>query len=241
MGEVSAVRSLSLYHAVASTADPADCPVAILLRPASTAVSIGCDRNPVEEVGLELCATRQMALLRRMLPGPARWVQPSQLLVAVVVPGGRSAEVGEAGVAAITEACRALGVPATRAAGGLLEVAGATPSRSLGTVDVGSIERSICLLAELAIDPAPDPGNRFLTTDSPEPSCLSAELGQQPESAVVAEALVRALEASLEFVFIPSMPTPAEMDAIYDWDERLVIDAELALEPKSPPAERLVS
>ena len=55
----------------------------------------------------------------------------------------------------------------------------------------------------------------------------------------VAEALAGVIESQLGVELVPSMPTPDEMDAIYEWDERLVVDLEPAAGAANSRADQL--
>jgi hypothetical protein len=101
------------------------------------------------------------------------------------------------------------------------------------------------MVASLARDPEPLERSSVLlrhrgTEAAGYPlSSLADELEDLPDFATVAERLVEAIEDSFEVELVPSMPTPDEMDAIYEWDERLVVDLEVATEAVSHAANQL--
>jgi hypothetical protein len=63
-----------------------------------------------------------------------------------------------------------------------------------------------------------------LRQDAGALTCLRRELAEPPGVEEIAEALFAAVESHLGLEPVPSMPTPDEMDAIYEWDERLIAD-----------------
>ncbi len=246
MGEVSAVRSQSIYHAIAATMGPQDSPVAVVIRPASRLVSIGIDRDPATEIDLGLCLEKRIPVLRRLLGGPAELIAENRLLSSFLIPEDGAASLRKTTPAPLTDACRTLGLePRLGSSGELLVGDEADPPRQVGTRQTGTLEGSWCMVASLARDPEPlERASVLLLHRGTEAggyplSSLAEELEDRPDFATVAERLVEAIEDSFEVELVPSMPTPDEMDAIYEWDERLVVDLEVATEAVSDPADQL--
>ncbi|MCP4202013.1 MAG: hypothetical protein GY769_08775 [bacterium] len=246
MGEVSAVRSQSIYHAIAAAMGQDDSPVGVLLRPASSLVSIGVDRDPADEVDLESCLEDRIPVLCRRLGGGAEFVGPNRLLFDFLMPRRRIDELQPPTPEPLAETCRALGLPSTLGLSGeILTGEPGGPLRQVGRSQSGPLGESMCLAASLALDPEPPEHDsvligRRVTADDHTVSSLAAELAGRPDFSTVAEALVEAVEDTYEVELVPSMPTPAEMDAIYDWDERLALDLELAAGATSRRADQLV-
>jgi lipoate-protein ligase A len=244
MGEVSAVRSQSITHAIAATMGPESHPAAILLRPASRLVSIGVERNPVDEVDLAECLKHRIPVMHRLTGGPARLIDRNRLMVSCCFPADSTRGAVVTTDDPIVKACRELELAVRLGPEGEIEtgsVSEAAP-RAIGNVRIGKIEESWCLVADLAIEPDPPQPESVLVpgvTSLPS-SSLTRELGEQPASAVVAEAIVEALESSYALEYLPSMPTPDEMEAIYEWDERLVLDLETMAGAHERPAEQIV-
>lgn len=246
MGEVSAARSQSIYHAVAATMGPEDSPVAIVSRPASGLISIGIDRDPATEIDLEMCLEQRIPVLRRLLGGPAEVVADNRLLLSFLIPEGGDTTLRDLTPAPIVNACRVLGLESSSGPSGEILVGGEDNQPSqVGMSQTGSLGKSLCMVASMARDPEPlerasllllhrgtEAGGYHLTS-------LAKELEKRPDFATIAEGLVASIEDNLEVELVPSMPTPDEMDAIYEWDERLVFDLEAAIEAANDHTDQL--
>lgn len=61
------------------------------------------------------------------------------------------------------------------------------------------------------------------------PEAASSSLEEQAEKPIhladLAERLLASLESHFSLELFPSLPTPEELEAIYTWDERLLIDS----------------
>ena len=86
MGEVGAVRSRSICHAIAGSMHPGDASVAVLLRPASSLVSIGIEREPTEEIDLERCLQERIPVLHSHFGGAAELIGDNRLLFDFLLP-----------------------------------------------------------------------------------------------------------------------------------------------------------
>ena len=231
MGDVGAVRSQSLYHAVAAAAGQEDDPAIVLSSPKSSCVSVGLDQDPERAVDLDFCRRSELAVLGRPTGGGSTVLDSSHLLVCLVIPVARAESLGLAGAKGArlarlatvpVAAYRALGVEAVFV---IDEVR--SGDRRLGRTGVGEIGGCFCFLhftpfdydyalAAQALSGETEAGIRERETT------LYREMGAVPRPAVVAEALVEAAESILGFELVPSMPTPDELEAIFDWDRRLV-------------------
>lgn len=250
MGEVGAVRSQSLLHAAASTLDASSAPIVILIRPAAPIVVVGGSRPVAASVSLEYCRAERIPVVRS--PGADEvWYQgPNHLLLYLVAPEACATELGLAtdrehwprGAASpLLGLCERLGIPAAIGERGSLEVDG----RSLGRfaalpvagqaavcwdlfvdTDVAALESE----AEALIRPDGLAAPKLAASIAAGRTTFGAEAGEPLGFAQIAEALVGVVETSLDLELVPSMPTPAEMDAVYEWDERVLV-AELVDDP----------
>ena len=225
LGQVGAVRSQSVYHAVAAAMGAGDDAVVILSRPAAAFVSVA---DAAAEVDADFCRRRDVPILRRWIGGGAALHDPNQILVQVVVPAARAGELGlpvDAGgrdgalARPLVEAYRSLGLAAGFRPPWTVDVEDG--GGRLGSLASGEIGAALCFAGGLVcdLDPALAGAVRSSATTS-----IAAETGAPPPLADAAEALIAALESCFGLELIPSMPTPAEMDAIYDWDRRLIGD-----------------
>lgn len=198
LGEVSAIRTQSIYHALASGLGAGDAPVVVLSRPASPFLSISSSSGAgSSEHSLE-AETGAAAVIRRLLPGEPERVDENHLLLQVVMPSPdaelpapaqeRADRLGKA----LADACRAT------AGAGLL----CAPDR----VGFGRIGSAACFTA----------GARLGT---------GSRVGDVPHPGVVAEALLVAAEAFFGLDLVPSLPTRDEMEEVYEWDRRLLADS----------------
>ena len=240
LGQVGAVRSQSVYHAVAAAMGAGDDAVVILSRPAAAFVSAA--EGTAEEVDADFCRRRDLPVLRRRIGGGAALGDPNQILFQLVVPAARAGELGlpaDAGgrdgalARPLVEAYRSLGLAAEFRPPWTVDVEDG--GGRLGSLASGEIGAALCFAGGLVcdLDPALAGAVRSSATTS-----IAAETGAPPPLADAAEALIAALESCFGLELIPSMPTPAEMDAIYDWDRRLIGDGG-APEPEAgfgPPA-----
>jgi lipoate-protein ligase A len=71
MGSVAAVRSESIYHAVAAAMRPNDDPVVVMLRPDSGYVGVGREEGAADGIDLEFCRRRGIPVIRRHVDGGA--------------------------------------------------------------------------------------------------------------------------------------------------------------------------
>lgn len=84
-GEASALRSQTLWHAVAHGVGGGSPPTLSFVRPMEPYVSIGYHRN-ISEVDLGYCADNNLPVIRRMVGGGPVYLDPSQLFFQIVLP-----------------------------------------------------------------------------------------------------------------------------------------------------------
>lgn len=218
MGEVGAVRSQSLFHAVTAALRADAAPVVVLLGPQSPYVTIGEGREAAEEVDLDFCRRSALPVIRRRGGGEALLFGTGHLLFGVLAPKALAAELGDPAylARAATMACRSLGVDADTAAGAV-RVAG----RRIGHVESVEIGDGVWLAGSLALVSDPELAANVFPDRDDAPTDVAREAGAPAAPATVAEALVEACETCFSLELIPAMPAPEEMDAIYEWDELL--------------------
>lgn len=233
LGNVSALRAESLPHALTAAAPPDGDPGLVLLRPASRYVSVGLARDLESEVDLAFCAAHDLPVLRRHGTGAAAVRDENRLLFHWVLPAARAVEAGlppdldarrEYLARPQVEALRALGLEASFFPPDEVVVG----NRTIAGVEAVEIGGGLCLSGEmvLALDPAlAAKALAPRAAGDGEPTSIAGELAETPPLAEVAERLVAAFEACHGLELIPSMPTPAEMDAVVEWDRRLTSEA----------------
>lgn len=239
MGSVSPLRSQSIYHAITSCMRP-DSDVAItLMRPNARYVSIGYFQEAGREVDLAYCAENRLPVIRRHVGGGAVLLDEDQLFFHVMLPSARAREFGlplnlrerfEYLARPPIAAYRELGVEADFKPINDIHVKG----RKIGGTGVGEIEEGLVFAGSMMFDfnttlmarvlNIPDEKMRDKISESLESymSTMVKELGMRPALEIVAEALTKAFEQTYGLELIPSMPTPEEMDALYQWDEQLI-------------------
>jgi lipoate---protein ligase len=94
LGQVSAVRSQTVYHAVAECASPEDRATLCVLRPDRPYVSIGYHQDAEREIDLDYCRAHGIAVLRRRVGGGAVLLDADQLFFHFVVPNAQLERLG---------------------------------------------------------------------------------------------------------------------------------------------------
>ena len=114
-GRVDAVRSQTLWHAIAYGVSAGEPPTLSFVRPAEPYVCIGYHRR-LDEVDLDLCRARGLPVLRRMVGGGPVYLDGGQLFFQIALPvtavsPNRARALREL-LAPAVEAFRAIGIPA---------------------------------------------------------------------------------------------------------------------------------
>lgn len=212
IGEVGPVRSQSAYHAVLSGIGADDVPVVVLARPAGTLVSVGDTQEG--EVDLRESLESGLPVVRRLTGGPTEILDENDLLIQVVMPVAKApAEAVPTAAKPAVEMLAAFGISAVQdEEGGLVTATG-----RLGRVHAGVLDAALYVLYSLAWSgPAGVPGGCT--------SSVTAQMDEPVSLADMAESFLAGLEHHFGLELIPSMPTPSELEAIYDWDGRLLIE-----------------
>lgn len=216
MGEVGAVRTQSLWHAVTACLRPGDDPVALLLRSSERLVALPETLEAADAVDLDECRRRGVPVVSRRTGGSPILIDPGQLLWHLLLP---PADAGEVEPAAGERLAAALGEAAAEACAAVseageetrsVEVESGTLAAAAGEAVWGSVRFVLTYpgeLAEALLAP------RFVSPLAP--------LDGTPAPNVLAEAFAGALERRLGWELVPSMPTPAELEAVYELDLEL--------------------
>lgn len=115
-GRVPALRSQTLWHALACGVSAGEPPTLAFARPAEPYVSIGYHRR-LEEIDLDACREAGLPVYRRMVGGGPVYLDDGQLFFQIVVPAAglplRRDEALRRLLGPAVEAFRAAGVPAS--------------------------------------------------------------------------------------------------------------------------------
>lgn len=114
-GRADALRSQTLWHAVAHGVSAGEPPTLSFVRPAEPYVCIGYHRR-LEEVDLDVCRARGLPVLRRMVGGGPVYLDDGQLFFQIALPvaavsPNRARALREL-LAPAVEAFRSVGIPA---------------------------------------------------------------------------------------------------------------------------------
>lgn len=197
MGQVSPWRAFGLRLALAEALGPEDAPALLVACAASSVVAVGEDRESLGEIDPAAGNAGRVPVLQ--LPGgaPARRIEEGDLLLSLLVPGERAAELA---LPAANQDRHAWLASLVEAAGGRKLEAGAA--------DIDELAGGFALTVWLGFE-------------------LAAAAGRPPSSpAELGEALLQELERRADLELVPSMPMPEELDAVYAWEARLVAAAE---------------
>lgn len=240
LGEVSALRSQSIPHAVAAGMADDHHPALLLAQPSGAYVLVGAEAAgesaSAGSVKVESCRERGVAVLAARLGGAPRLVDGNQLLVTLALPLARAGELGLDGpperrnarfAAALAAAWATLGIEVEFFPFDELLAGG----RRIGWLGGAELEGGLCLAAALPFDVDARLHAELLGIDARTLTSVRGELetvdagpaaaASLPDLAAMAEAVAAAAEEVLDLELIPSMPTPGELEAIYDWDRRL--------------------
>jgi lipoate-protein ligase A len=228
LGDVSAVRSQSVYHAVTAAMGPEDAPALILVRPASAGVSVGSFKGAMPD--LDFCRARRLPVAWRHDGGETNVVDGNRLCFQLAMPRERAFELGlprdlvgrfKRLAQTSIDAYRRLGIAAVLLPVNRLAVDG----RTIGRIELTEIGQGICAAAAMVFEFDFEllAGVLRTTAAAIENSTTSIrrQLAEPPGLEAIAEAVVAASESCFGLELIPSLPTPEEMEGIYEWDEIL--------------------
>ena len=254
LGKVSALRSQSVYHAVALTAGARDAPTLCVLRPDRAYVSIGYHQEAAREIELAYCRDHDIPVVRRMVGGGAVLLDEHQLFFHLVVPRERLDELRlplrfderyARLVAPAIAAYRKLGVCAELRAPNDIQVAG----KKIGGTGMADIESSLVFVGSmmLGFDHASMARVlRFADESLREPvrrsieryvTSLERELGARPSMESVRNALLSGFRETLDVELESGTLSAAEESAAAELDARFASDEWLhrvAWHPRRP-------
>lgn len=234
LGDVSAVRSQSVYHAVTAAMGPEDDPALILARPASAVVSVGSFKGAMPD--LDFCWARRLPVVWRHDGGETNVVDGNRLCFQLAMPRVRGFELGlprdlvgrfKRLAQTSIDAYRRLGIETVLLPVNRLAVDG----RTIGRIELSEIGHGICAAAAMVFEFDFELLAGVLRTTAAEiensTTSIRRQLAEAPGSGLpgleaIAEAVVAASESCFGLELIPSLPTPEEMEGIYEWDEILL-------------------
>jgi lipoate-protein ligase A len=152
LGSVPAVRSQTVYHAVARAMGPGSPDTVILVSPAEPYVCVGYHQEAAQEVDLERCAGLGLPVYRREVGGGAVYLDEDQVFVQWVVHPGRIPGTVEERYAAYMEplvaAYREVGIDAYVRPVNDIHVGG----RKIGGTGAAEIGEALVLVGSLMFD-----------------------------------------------------------------------------------------
>lgn len=165
-GQVSALRSQTLWHAVGSAMSPADAPTLSFVRPEAPYVCLGYHRR-ISELDLAYCADAQLPVYRRMVGGGPVYLDADQLFFQLaipmrVVPPRRDLALAQL-LEPAAEALRTLGVAARIDAAGELSV----DDRKVCGHGAGQLGESLLVVGNLITAFDHERATRVLSSPSP--------------------------------------------------------------------------
>lgn len=126
-GSVSALRSQSLWHALAKSAGESGAVTLSFMRPSSSYVGLGLLRN-IEEIDTDYCSAEQLPIFRRQVGGGPVYLDENQLFFQVCAPLRALPRVRHHAISKIlapfTRAFRAAGINASLDSEGEISVNG---------------------------------------------------------------------------------------------------------------------
>ena len=252
MGVVRPLRSQSIYHGIADTMTPESDPALILCRSNKSFLSLGQDGDPSQDINADFCRDKDIPIIFRQLDGGAELVGPQQLLFQMVAPTGSFEELGvpaaledwhEYFASPLVEAYNRLGLEAVFQPPGEIRVSG----KKIGILACGQfpeaavfagnmvMEADFALLAKILDPPGAGLMDRIITSLEAHVTTLGLEQDVTPAEAVVATAVVEALEASWALAVYPSFPSPEELEAIEEFDGLLIEEASSPADDRPRP------
>jgi lipoate---protein ligase len=247
-GQVSPVRSQTVYHAAAHALGPEGPDTIILVSSDRPYVSIGYHQDAAAEVDLAYCRERGLPVIRREVGGGAVYLDEGQVFAQWVFRQGRlPADLTERFslyIRPLVETYRSFGVQAYHRPVNDIHVAGkkigGTGAAQLGAADVvvGSLmftfdkpamARVLKVASEKMRDKVVESLEQYMTT-------LAEQLGTAPSREDVVQRYIAACTDVLGEGVEPGLWTPAEEARARALDERFASDAWLHEGGRGRPA-----
>jgi len=232
-GEVSALRSQTIYHGLAHARTESTPDTIVLARPAQPYVCIGFHQDLEHEVDLEYCRARGLPVLRRETGGGAVYLDRNQLFVQWIMdPARLPARIEqrfELFCGTLVAAYRELGIDACLRGANDVHV----DERKIAGTGAARIGRAEVLVGNLILDFDTDECARILRAPSPAfrdqvtkslalyMTSMRRELGAVPDPACVAAVYRTRCQELLADELIDGQWTPAELAAIEASDRKL--------------------
>ncbi len=223
MGQVGPVRAHSLRLAIAEALGVEGEPALLVACTTAPAVTLGGDRDLPAEVDLVACGELQVPVLRLAGEAAAAVHTEGALWLSLLLPDERAAG---SGLPARGEGRRGWW-------SGLLDEAVGEEKPATRAIGVDEVAGCLVLTAYLGFGVEERLSERLLRR--PAAAITEGEHRVAPRSspADLAESMLQVLERRAGLELVPSMPLPAELDAVYDWERKLAAMAE----PAAVPAE----
>ncbi len=239
MGMVNILRSQSIYHAIASSMVDESDPVVIILRPETSYFSINKLPEMNKEKKADFYQNNQLPVIQREIAEGDFFHNQNQLFLSFLFTENQSKKLGfnegknkkvEQLVKAVLLAYNKLGVAVEFNSYSRFQV----KLREIGIAYLGRYKEVFSFFCSVNLDQAPITKPDFLTKPSDKLSFTSIreEVGKVPSLEGGAEALLSSFEELFNIALIPSMPMPEEMDLIYEWDNKLIINENLDIRNK---------
>lgn len=232
-GQVSALRSQTIYHGLGHARSEATPDTIVLARPAQPYVCIGFHQDLEHEVDLEYCRARELPVLRRETGGGAVYLDRNQLFVQWIMdPARLPARIEqrfELFSGALVATYRELGIDACPRGANEVHVDG----RKIAGTGAARIGAAEVLVGNLIFDFDTDECARILRAPSPAfrdqvhkslalyMTSMHRELGVVPDPARVAAVYRAQCQELLADELICGEWTPRELAAIEASDEKL--------------------
>jgi len=241
LGQVSVLRSQSIYHGLTSSIKPDDDLIITMMMPRDTYVSVGYSQETEKEVDLDYCQDRQIPVIRRHVGGGAVLLDGNQLFFHVILPRARTEEfslprklvnkfayLARPPIAAYHK----LGINAAFRPVNDIHVEG----KKIGGTGTGEIKDGLVFAGSMMMDfnhalmakvlKVPDEKMRDKIHETLEAyiTTIKRELGKTIPVAEVAEVLVQSFEEVYGIELIPSAIQEQEWEAIAEFDDKLSDD-----------------
>jgi len=152
LGQVSYLRSQTVYHGVAYAMDEASPDTITLMSPAEPYVCVGYHQEVEKEIGVEYCRAHDIPILRREVGGGAVYLDSGQLFWHVIFHRERVPrqveEIYRLFLQGPVEAHRAMGIPAYHRPVNDIQVEG----RKIGGTGAANIGQAVVVAGSLIFD-----------------------------------------------------------------------------------------
>ncbi|MDP6577789.1 MAG: lipoate protein ligase C-terminal domain-containing protein [Candidatus Marinimicrobia bacterium] len=241
MGQVSVLRSQSIYHGLTAAIKPDDDPIITMMTPKDTYVSVGHSQETEKEVDLDYCTQEKIPVIRRHVGGGAVLLDSNQLFFHVILPVAFSEQFGLPRklvnkfaylARPPIHAYHKLGINAAFRPVNDIHVEG----KKIGGTGTGEIRDGLVFAGSMMMDfnhalmakvlKVPDEKMRDKIHETLEAyiTTIKRELGKSLPVAEVAEALVQSFEEVYGIELTPSVIQERELKEVEKFDEYLSED-----------------